>query len=139
MLAVVFFSCTATAADAPKYKATAPADAPKYKATAPADAPKYKVEILAPAPLAKVLETHLDIVRWSVRPDVTPEQMAQLYQTAPEQIETLLATEGYFAPKVQSSLEEPGGKWIAKFRVTPGEATTVTSVEITFSAVCPRK
>jgi len=138
MLAVVFFSCTATAADAPKHKATAPADAPKYKATAPADAPKYKVEILAPAPLAKVLETHLDIVRWSVRPDVTPEQMAQLYQTAPEQIETLLATEGYFAPKVQSSLEEPGGKWIAKFRVTPGEATTVTSVEITFSGAITR-
>ena len=127
MLAVVFFSCTATAADAPK-----------HKATAPADAPKYKVEILAPAPLAKVLETHLDIVRWSVRPDVTPEQMAQLYQTAPEQIETLLATEGYFAPKVQSSLEEPGGKWIAKFRVTPGEATTVTSVEITFSGAITR-
>ena len=97
------------------------------------EAPKYKVEIVAPPALAKVLQANLDIVRWSMRPDVTPDQLAQLYLTAPEQIETLLATEGYFSPKVQSSLEEPAGKWIARFQISPGEPTKVTSVEITFS------
>jgi translocation and assembly module TamA len=103
-----------------------------------AEPPKYKVEILAPPELAKLLQANLDIVRWSARPDVTPDQLAQLYLTAPQQIETLLATEGYFSPKVQSTLEEPAGKWIAKFQITPGESTKVTSVQITFSGAVMR-
>jgi len=100
--------------------------------------PQYKVEIVAPPALAKLLQANLDIVRWSVRPDVTSDQLAQLYLTAPQQIETLLATEGYFSPKVQSTLEEPAGKWIAKFQVTPGEPTKVTNVQITFSGAVMR-
>ena len=77
-------------------------------------------------------------MRWSARPDVTPDQLAQLYLTAPQQIETLLATEGYFSPKVQSTLEEPAGKWIARFEITPGEPTKVTSVQINFSGAVMR-
>lgn len=100
--------------------------------------PKCKVEIVAPPALAKLLQANLDIVRWSARPDVTPDQLAQLYLTAPQQIETLLATAGYFSPKVQSTLEEPAGKWIARFEITPGEPTKVSSVQIDFSGAVMR-
>jgi translocation and assembly module TamA len=103
-----------------------------------AETPKYKVEIVAPPALAKLLQANLDIVRWSARSDVTQDQLEQLYLTTPQQIETLLATEGYFSPKVQSTLEQPAGKWIAKFEVTPGEPTKVTSVQIDFSGAVTR-
>ena len=103
-----------------------------------AEPPKYKVEIVAPPALAKLLQANLDIVRWSTRPEVTPDQLEQLYLTAPQQIETLLATEGYFSPKVQSTLEQPAGKWIARFEITPGEPTKVTSVQIDFSGAVMR-
>ena len=95
--------------------------------------PEHKVEIVAPPELAKLLQANLDIVHWSARPDVTADQLAQLYLTAPEQIKTLLATEGYFSPSVESSLEESPLKWLAKFTVTPGQPTKVSSVQIDFS------
>ena len=93
---------------------------------------------MAPPALAKLLQASLDIVRWSARRDVTPDQLEQLYLTTPQQIETLVATEGYFSPKVQSTLEEPAGRWIARFEITPGEPTKVTSVRIDFSGAVMR-
>ena len=90
--------------------------------------PKYKVEIVAPPRLPSCWRPIWTSsagarARMSLRIN-----WRQLYLTAPEQIETLLATEGYFSPKVQSTLEEPPGKWIARFDIAPGEPTTVTSV-----------
>ena len=89
-----------------------------------------KVDLVAPKPLADVLAANLDIVRWSQRGDLTAGQLEQLYETAPDQVRELAATEGYFTPTVKASLEQRDGVWVARFEVDPGEPTRVSSVEL---------
>lgn len=97
---------------------------------AQADASQYTVQITAPHGLDKLLESNLDIVRWSKRTDVTPGQMEQLYKTAPEQITELLATEGYFSSHVEASIDREKKPEVIHFAVDPGEAVHVSSIDL---------
>ena len=99
----------------------------------PAERGTYRVEIVAPAALAKLLEANLDIVRWSKRADVTPERLEQLFRTAPAQIREILATEGYFSPRVESALEQAEDSSRARFVVDPGEPARVTQIDLTIN------
>jgi translocation and assembly module TamA len=96
-----------------------------------ADTVRYRVTIAAPAPLAKLLESHLDLVRWSTRTDVSETQLRQLVASAPDQAGELLATEGYFSPRIEAT-QKQGADNVREVHlaVTPGEATRVVSVEL---------
>ena len=98
----------------------------------PADAQalKYSVEIVAPSTLEKLLEANLDIVRWSKRDDVTPGQLAQLYKSAPEQIAELLATEGYFSPRIEPTRDRQKKPEVVRFVVEPGEPTHIATIDL---------
>ena len=95
-----------------------------------AQALKYSVEIVAPSALKKLLEANLDIVRWSKRDDVTPGQLAQLYKSAPEQIAELLATEGYFSPRVEPTRDRQKKPEVVRFVVEPGEPTHIATIDL---------
>src|SRR5688572_17271433 len=86
----------------------------------------YTVEIDAPARYAKLLRDNLEIVKWQDNPRMTIDQLQRLYRDAPREIQTLLATQGYFSAKVESSLARSDGKWIARFQVDPGEPSRVS-------------
>jgi translocation and assembly module TamA len=102
-------------------------------ALAPAapDAARYRVAIeVGDAGLAKLLESNLDLVRWSTRPEVSEGQLRQLVGTAPDQVRELLATEGYFSPQIEATLASgEAGLPLARVRVSPGQPTRVASVE----------
>jgi translocation and assembly module TamA len=102
----------------------------EWVAPAHAQTRTLRVEVIAPKPLAEVLTANLDIVRWSRRGDLTAGQLEQLYETAPDQVRELAATEGYFAPSVKPSLEQRDGVWVARFEVEPGEPTRVSSADV---------
>lgn len=93
----------------------------------------YTVEIDAPARYAKLLRDNLEIVKWQDNPRMTIEQLQRLYRDAPREIQTLLATQGYFSAKVEASLARSDGKWIARFQVDPGEPSRVSQVELEFT------
>ena len=99
-------------------------------ALAHAQQPHYRVEMIAPDPLAKLLRANLDIVRWSTREELTPDQLEQLFHTAPEQIKEILATEGYFSAQVESSLNRDGQQPVARFVIRPGEPARVSQVDL---------
>jgi translocation and assembly module TamA len=99
-------------------------------ATGLAAQPKFTVEIVAPHDLEKLLQTNLDIVRWSKREEVTPGQIEQLYKTAPEQITELLATEGYFSPHIEAALDRQKSPAAARFVVEPGEPARISTVDL---------
>ena len=102
-----------------------------YAAAAAAiDEVKFRVQLTAPSDLTGMLESNLDIVRWSTRPDVSEDQLRQLLKTAPQQVRDLLATEGYFSPAVESALEGEQQMWVARLTVWPGEPTRVVSAEL---------
>jgi len=101
-----------------------------FPAVALAQAFIYAVEIGAPDVQRKLLEEHLDIYKWRDNPRMNVEQLRLLVRQAPENIRELLATEGFYSPTIDSSLEERLGSWLARFTVQPGEPVRVARFDV---------
>ncbi|HEX6827761.1 MAG TPA: BamA/TamA family outer membrane protein, partial [Burkholderiales bacterium] len=101
-------------------------------AAAPAGAAGYRVDIDAPPLVRDILADNLEISRFSASPQLTPEQFQRLFAAGADQIRDLLATEGYFSPDIGADLTRDDDTWTARFRVTPGEPSTVDSLAIRF-------
>jgi translocation and assembly module TamA len=102
-----------------------------YAASAAGNAAvKYRVQITAPSDLTSLLESNLDIVRWSTREEVSEDELRQLFKTAPRQVRDLLATEGYFSPTVESALDTGQETWVVRLTVWPGEPTRVVGMNV---------
>src|SRR5438045_2473061 len=67
-----------------------------------AQAVRYTVAIDAPRPLEKLLSDNLDLLRWQDNPRLDLVQLQRLVKAAPEQARTLIATEGYYSPKISA-------------------------------------
>ncbi len=102
-----------------------------------ARADNYKITIDAPKDVTALLETYLDIVRYKTREDIRDEYLDFLVDQVPEQVASLLATQGYFDPKTEVF---EGGKPLdltnttmlsdkpdLRVKVTLGERTVVQS------------
>ncbi len=90
------------------------------------------VDITAPAPLDDLLKKHLLIIKWRDNSRMSTAEWLRLYRATPKAIKDLLATEGYFAPLIKSSIKEAGGVSHAYFVVDPGPPALVASVDIKF-------
>ena len=90
----------------------------------------YSVKIDAPKPLAQLLQDNLDLLRWRGNPRLDLDQLQRLVKLAPEQARTLIATEGYYAPKVAAGLDTSGPEPVARIIVDAGEPVLVGDVEL---------
>jgi translocation and assembly module TamA len=97
--------------------------------TAAEIAPFY-IEIEAPPDLKTLLETELDVVRWSKRTEITPRQMELLFEAAPEQARALAETAGFFEAQVKSQRLERAGKPLLRLEVVPGQPVRVAKVDV---------
>lgn len=104
-----------------------------WAAFAYADNNSYQVEIEAPAPLEKLLENHLDIIKWRENPRMSPGEWKRLSTEATQQIKDLLATEGYFSPSIQLQSTQNNNVYITKFNIEPGSPVLISNVTITFT------
>lgn len=93
----------------------------------------YSVEITAPKPIDALLEKHLHIIQWRDNPRMTNSEWQRLYAAAPDNIRALLATEGYFSPRISASLDQQNEALIAKFDVDIGPPAKISSVDISFT------
>ena len=109
---------------------------------APIDDVRYDVEIDAPDNLKKLLQDNLSLIRWrgnsesviGSRARIDAGELRRLFDQGKEEIERLVATEGYYTPTVDADLEESSpGRWLARYRVAPDTVTTVASVELRFT------
>jgi translocation and assembly module TamA len=98
---------------------------------------RYEVRIDAPRKLRDLLENNLDLMRWRGNPRVDLEQLQRLVRTAPEEAKTLVATEGYYTPKVSSGLDTSGAVPVAHVIVDPGEPVTVGDVDLELRGFAP--
>jgi translocation and assembly module TamA len=92
------------------------------------------VEVAAPDELKALLMLHLETARAArqgEKPDA--DEIARLQQQSELTARDLLATEGYFSPQVESTVERVGDDWRVSYRITPGPRTTVRSVKLTFA------
>lgn len=92
----------------------------------------YTVQIEGAGDLTELIETHLEIRRHTNNEDISLPELQRLVDISPDQIRQLLATEGYFSPSIQRSLEQVDGRWLARFAVIPGPLTFVERVTLRF-------
>ena len=95
-----------------------------------AQAIDYTVQVEAPGRLDDLLEDNLDLVRWRGNPRLDLEQLQRLVKDAPEQARTLIATEGYYSPKVSAGLDTSTAVPVARVIVDPGEPVLVGDVDL---------
>jgi translocation and assembly module TamA len=91
---------------------------------------RYTVSIDAPGPLAELLEKNLDLVRFRGNADIDLGQLEQLVRVAPDQVRTLVATEGFYTPDVSARLDTSGAAPVVLVNVVPGAAVQVGSIEL---------
>jgi translocation and assembly module TamA len=106
----------------------------------PSRAIAYTVRIDAPRNLRSLLEDNLDLMRWRGNPRLDLEQLQRLVRSTPDEVKTLIATEGYYSPKVSAGIDTSGGEPVARIIVDPGPAVKVSDVDIElrgFAATVP--
>ena len=91
---------------------------------------QYNVRIDAPRPLEQLLEQNLDLVRFRGNPRIDREQLQRLVRVAPEQIKTLVATDGYYTPVVSARLDTEAATPTVLVSVQPGEPVRVGEVDL---------
>lgn len=92
-------------------------------------APQYLLEVDAPSPLDRQIRESTLLGRWRQRADYDSSQLPLFVARAPEEVEGLLAAEGYFSPQIKV-VEIKGG---ARVEVMPGPRTLVDTIKLNFS------
>jgi translocation and assembly module TamA len=93
----------------------------------------YRVDLNGAGAMTSMLEDHLDIMRHRREAGISREEVERLVTAAPAQIRQLLATEGYFSPRIEPQLVQQEGRLVARFNIDPGMPTQIGSVDIRFS------
>jgi translocation and assembly module TamA len=124
----------------PQGQPVTPADrqaAAEAQALAQEHTVKYQVRIDAPRALRELLQNNLDLERWRDNAKVDLIQLRRMVRQAPEQVKTLVATEGYYTPTVTATLDTSGANPVAHVNVDPGPATNVSDVDIELRGFAP--
>src|SRR5690606_24205868 len=90
----------------------------------------YVVNIEAPSAIRALLEKYLEIERWQSNTEVSPEQLQHLTESTPAEVTNLLATQGYFTPRVSTKRDNRLGTPTVTIYVEPGPETTVNTFNI---------
>lgn len=93
----------------------------------------YEVSVDAPRALRSLLKSHLDLVRFAKRDDVSDEQFGFLVTASIEQANDLVRTEGYFSAVIRTDVRNLGhGRKRVVLTVDPGVRTTIAAVTLHF-------
>jgi translocation and assembly module TamA len=106
-------------------------------ASAYAQGVSYTVRIDAPRPLEELLQNNLDLVRWRGNPRLDRDQLQRLVRNTPDQVRTLVATEGYYSPNVTAALNTAGTQLEARVMVDPGPPVLVGDVDLVLQGFEP--
>jgi len=91
---------------------------------------QYEVRIDAPRAIEELLRHNLDLERFRGNPRIDREQLQRLVRVAPEQIKTLVATDGYYSPVVSAKLDPSASTPTVLVSVQPGEPIKVGEVDL---------
>ena len=94
---------------------------------------RYRLEVEAPREFAGTLRKGLNLARWQNDPQMNPEQLRRLIKDAEREARETAATEGYFSAAVETSVDESAPEWKVRLKLTPGQRTRVSDVDIRFT------
>lgn len=90
----------------------------------------YRINLQIPREQRDLLENNLDLYRWRGSDRMTELQLRRLVVLAPEQTRRLLATEGFFSPRIDARMAAEDGKLRVDLEVDPGPPTRVSEVDL---------
>ena len=102
-------------------------------AAATAQQIEYTVEIDAPASIKPLIQDNLALIKRPSRERIDEAQFKRLIEDAKAEIETLVATEGYYTPTIDVQLERNGAVWIARFKIELNALVHVSDVQFKFA------
>lgn len=111
-------------------------------AEAMAQQANYRVVIDAPGNVRALIEENLALAKRRSGEPIDEAQLKRLVDEARTEIETLVATEGYYTPTIDATLERDGAVWIARFKVELNALVHVSDVQLRFAgalATAPRE
>ncbi|HQT31170.1 MAG TPA: autotransporter assembly complex family protein [Thiobacillus sp.] len=92
-----------------------------------------EVQVDAPDELRPMLQQYLETARAArLGGDVTAEELLRLQQASLKTAHELLATEGYFSPRISSVIESSGAAQVVRYSVEAGPRTSIEGVSIRF-------
>ena len=80
--------------------------------------------------LTKHVQGHLDVYRAQEDKELTVSRLHRYHHIAEQQITTALQVYGYYEPTVSSELIQQDEQWMATYRVIPGLAMNISSVDV---------
>lgn len=83
--------------------------------------------------LTDLMNQHLEIIKFRDNPLMSPIEWQRIYQLTPKAIADLLATEGYFSPEIEPTIERVGNVFQARFLINAGKPMLVSTVDLIFS------
>lgn len=106
-----------------------PAAQPAHAVETPAPA-AYEINLQIASGQRTLLENNLDLYRWRSSDRTSEIQLRRLVLLAPAQIRGLLATEGFFSPRIDARMAARDGKLHVDLDVDPGPPTRVAEVDL---------
>jgi len=97
------------------------------------DSGGYRLMIEAPESVKSELERGLSLARWRDYAGMTGPLLQRLVAESVPEVKQTLNAEGWFSPRVETSVEAAGSGWVVRIKVDPGEPTRVTAVELHFT------
>ena len=95
----------------------------------------FTLRIDAPDEIRSLLERHLELLRYQALSDLSDNELLRLMNTAQQDTQDLLATEGYFSPQIKIEREPSASNAVRAVRliVKPGDPTRVSDVRVLFT------
>jgi translocation and assembly module TamA len=94
----------------------------------------FDIEVRAPEPFKSLLEQHMELKRYRAVTDLDDAELARLLQLATNNVRNLIATLGYFSPKVVITRETAAsGRPTIVVGVEPGVLTLVAKTDFLFT------
>ncbi len=90
---------------------------------------EIKIEGL-PGELTKNVEAVLSVVKLKAQATFTVDQLRRAHRRAEKEIRSALEPFGYYSPKIETSLKQENGKWLALYTIDAGSPVVVETVAI---------
>ncbi|MDR2244237.1 MAG: autotransporter assembly complex protein TamA [Burkholderiales bacterium] len=91
---------------------------------------EYRIELDAPGAVSGFLQRYLDLYRMQRRKDLSDEDFLLLVEQTPQNVQSLLKTQGYFNAEAESWVTEGDDGVTVHLRVVPGQQVIVTKVDV---------
>ena len=78
----------------------------------------------------KNVRAYLTIEQERKADDLTEARIRRYHSRAPDEIRQALQPYGYYQPVIESSLEQDGDKWLARYDIDPGPPVIITAIDL---------